>query len=95
MISELDFQSDPDLEKARIGVEAVHFMSTAVGKKMLEKAALELREAQIRLETATTDEIKELQARAYRARSFIQWLQQIVKEGKSAEENIANEESYE
>lgn len=91
------YETDPLFNAASTAVEAVSFMSSNVGKALLQKAAYELREAQMALEVVDvtdTKTITQLQSQAYRARNFIQWLKNIVVEGRVAEANMKIEESY-
>lgn len=81
---------------ASLGVEAEVFLASDLGRYLLGRAEKELEDARTRLETASpldTETLRVLQDQAWRARSFRQWLGELVSDGKAAHGQLEQEEA--
>lgn len=79
--------SDELIAEALIGEEAKKFRESDLGRTVLGMAEQELKEAQLALENVNpTDEraITALQNKAWRARQFGQWLDELITNGENA-----------
>jgi len=87
---------EADLFKdAQLGIEAEKFLSTDLGKFLLNKAAEELEQSYQGLLTVSpfdTDAIMQLQSKGQRAIQFQQWLNEAISNGKYAEQELQTAE---
>ena len=75
------------IDAAVLGDEGQKFIKSALGKKMLDMAVEEViaaQEALEKIEPMNQVKITELQNRAWRARSFEQWLFELISRGEAA-----------
>ena len=88
---------DSLLEKARLGIEADTFLSSNLGRKLIEKSREETEKACVRLlEVDPTDAraIARCQMDALVSQKAIEWLAIMVQEGNIAEMQIREEDAY-
>jgi len=78
--------------EAKLGVDAEKFLSTTLGKYLVGRAELELQEAHKELESCKPEELQEIQNKAWRASSLINWLAEAVHNGRHAEYELKQNE---
>lgn len=78
--------------EARLGVEIEKFLPTNVGRYLVGRAEQELVEAHQAMEKCSPDELQELQNKAWRAKSFADWLAEAINNGRSAEFELNKQE---
>jgi len=86
--------NDSLLKDAQLGIEAEAFLSSELGKFLLDKANAELDQANaewIKLLPSQTNELLKLQMQATRAIEFKQWLIEAISTGHYAESELKNE----
>lgn len=70
-----------------LGTDATEFVSSPIGKYMVGCAQHEYTEALIELSRVSwwnRNKIRALQAKAWRAKSFLEWLQELIVRGEKA-----------
>jgi hypothetical protein len=82
------------LKQAQLGIEAEAFLSTDLGRYLLDKADQELEDAQNKfLELLPNDSagLLQLQSQAKRAINFKSWLSEAISTGIYAEQELKDE----
>ncbi|MBF0422975.1 MAG: hypothetical protein HQL73_08285 [Magnetococcales bacterium] len=80
------------LAEVDLGLQCQKFFSSDVGRYLLGRAAQEIQEARDLLEQVHHEEtgsVRQLQNRIWRARSFITWIDEAVRDGEEAEINLS------
>jgi hypothetical protein len=85
-------QEDRELQQIRnqiaFGLDCKVFMESPIGRYLTKRANDEIESAMQELRHADPDSsktIRDLQNKAYRAESFLQWMGEAVTEGENAE----------
>ncbi|MBF0415942.1 MAG: hypothetical protein HQL79_09270 [Magnetococcales bacterium] len=79
------------LAEVDLGLQCQRFFNSDVGRYLLGRAAQEIQEARDLLEQVHHEEtgnVRQLQNRIWRARSFITWIDEAVRDGEEAEINL-------
>jgi len=79
------------LSVVKFGIEVEMFLQTPIGKYLVGRAHEELDAARDALELVNAvdiQEVRQLQVKAYMARSFDKWLAEAVQEGWNAEAHL-------
>jgi hypothetical protein len=82
------------LKQAQLGIEAEAFLSTDLGRFLLDKADQELEDAQNKFLTLSTGDdagLLQLQSQAKRAINFKSWLAEAISNGIYAEQELNDE----
>lgn len=80
------------LAEVDLGLQCQRFFNSDVGRYLLGRAAQEIQEARDLLEQVHHEEtgnVRQLQNRIWRARSFITWIDEAVRDGEEAEINLS------
>lgn len=95
ILETLDVESRTLIAEILVGDEAVNFFKGDVGRAMVGIAKQEHMQALLELETVAwwrRRRIKQLQFQAWRSRSFISWLQELVIKGYQASKALDEDE---
>ena len=95
ILETLNVEDRTAIAEALVGDEAIAFFRGDVGRAMIGFAKQEYVVALLELEKVPVwrrRKIKELQNQAWRARSFVSWLQELVLKGHQAAKMITDEE---
>jgi len=87
LLQSLDLETRGLFSETLLGEDAVEFVRGDVGRAMVGIAKQEWMEALLELETVPwwrRRRIRTLQSKAWRARSFILWLRDLVVQGRQA-----------
>ncbi|MBF0109267.1 MAG: hypothetical protein HQL76_08835 [Magnetococcales bacterium] len=79
------------LAEVDLGLQCQKFFTSDVGRYLLGRAAQEIQEARDLLEQVHHEEtgsVRQLQNRIWRARSFITWIDEAIRDGEEAEINL-------
>jgi hypothetical protein len=75
--------------RVRLGDQTREFLRTELGKYLVEAADVEIAEGHEALEVADSmEDVRSAQARVWRGRSFIEWLQGAIELGDEARSHI-------
>ncbi|HIJ83832.1 MAG: hypothetical protein HW380_210 [Magnetococcales bacterium] len=80
------------LAEVDLGLQCQRFFNSDVGRYLLGRAAQEIQEARDLLEQVHHEEtgnVRQLQNRIWRARSFITWIDEAIRDGEEAEINLS------
>lgn len=93
------------LKEVALGMDAEVFLSTDLGKAMMEAVARRAMESMDRLKVIRPSDypdleqfvraVQDLQNDIQRAEGFEQWLVEIVETGRNVEENLIQQEAHE
>ena len=89
-----EIDDDMLLKSAQLGIETEVFLRSEIGKRMLEKAEQGLQEGVKRLlnvKPSDTDELLDAQNQCKRAIEFKTWVNELIIDGKHAEELLQDE----
>ncbi len=83
------------LRTAALGMDVRVFLDSPVGQYLIKRAETEVESALVALKDVDPENprlIRELQNRAYRAQTVLQWLAEAIQEGENAERMAAQED---
>jgi len=86
------------LETAKLGIEAESFLSSSLGKYLMDRAELHIMEHTAKLVVASPDDIKantDCRVQIEIAQLFQEWLVELVNAGHMATNQIHEMESFE
>jgi|TARA_R110002049_G_scaffold25294_4_gene88921 hypothetical protein len=86
-----EFQNDTEkrlFSKAQDGLTADSFLTSPVGRMVIERSQAEVNEISAKLLGADMDEIKELQIKARVAIEAVNWLVNVVENGELAHQQL-------
>lgn len=93
-----EFENDPDIIVARVGIELEKYLSTPVGKSLVKRAELQIEEAVSKMLELDPDEnrtaFRKHRMDALVAQQALTWLADILADGKQAEDSIHKQDEY-
>jgi len=92
--------TEPDItvEKAQLGIEADQFLSTPLGRYLLERSETDverLKEALVATDANDTTRNQQIRNKIYIARQFRDWITEVIAEGHMAYDELREREALE
>lgn len=96
--AEMETAADYTIEKAKLGVEAENFLSTSLGRYLLDRSEVEVERLMRELvdtPTENTDANNRIRNQIAVARQFRDWVTEAIAEGRIAHDELREREAYE